>query len=143
MTHQQKLQAVTEAIHKACPDLLELKFGCKATYPIVDYVKGSPRHEVQLVRKQEADRWTLEKWQLSDGSWISTHKLEILGQPINLPEILRAIEKRYKGDQFATIASNGWFHFNSQRCFFDLTKTLNQQKKPIISLLYSILCTRI
>lgn len=149
MNKTQKLQKITEAIHKVCPDLLELRFGTKIKEKDCADIGTFICQESFLERGREEKyriwcEWnrqmiTMEYSMIMTGQGFDD-RIEILGQPITLPAILRAIEKRYKEYQFATIASNGWFHFGSLRCFFDLTKTLDQQEEPVISLLYSILC---
>ena len=137
MTHQEKLTKVTEAIHKACPDLLEPVFGCW-----IKYQNSTELHRIVKFYPQD-------KHVFLEGLH-ETYPLElftILGQPIGWIEVLRAIGKLW--------GIGGSYYLSQNKISlqipelkddtvidksldWDLTKTLDQQEEPVISLLYSI-----
>ncbi len=60
-------------------------------------------------------------------------------RPVYLHDVLRAIDKEYKGDKFATVASNGWVHFGSKRAFWNLSQPLEAQSPELLAFLAGIL----
>lgn len=64
---------------------------------------------------------------------------DCIWQVIELPDVLRAIEKKYSDDRFATVASNGWLHFGVHRGFWNLTKPYEGQSDEFKAFLKSIL----
>lgn len=151
MTHQQKLQAVTEAIHKACPDLLELAIGsfisaslCEKGEPIADY------HLNKFIISQE----DIINLSASNGQIYITHcdkeyeLYGILGQPIGIDSVLRAVGNKI----LLRVDTEGFFYtweledakagkyYCDTGAQWNLTKTLDQQEEPVIDLLHSVLC---
>ena len=145
MTHQEKLQAITEAIHKACPDLLELEKGCRVEYEelcfpgtyLGDNYAGNP------VILLEASSNTVAKT-------IKRSKLKILGQPIGIAEVFRALEKK-AGMKLYHDNSGEWPTTNLKLTsmlgddtipklmyYWKFAKLLNDQSEEVVSLLYSI-----
>jgi hypothetical protein len=60
--------------------------------------------------------------------------------PITLAVVLRAIEKHYKGDQFALMSSNGWLSMlGKKHCRWDLTKDYDQQSEECTQFIGSLL----
>lgn len=50
----------------------------------------------------------------------------IIGLPVHLEHLLFALDKVSNVDWFETIASNGWFHMRTDRVFYDLSKSVEQ-----------------
>jgi hypothetical protein len=127
-TTQEKTQAIAEAIRKACPELMELKFGCE--------VKFKPYNSINTFIHEYRDICYLyNDW---DRETFTCNKddLEVIGSPITLSHIFRWLGTlsiiRF------TIQDNG--------CIGELTKvnvykqgTLEQQSPEFIDFLYSFL----
>ena len=155
MIHQDKLQKVTEAIRKACPDLLEPKrnvdvlvpqnSGEKYCYFIVDltesnYYKDIPltyegnvihseQIPVALCRNKAITDDVLERFAIKD--------IKILGQPIGIDSVLRALGSNW------SISWDGWIRSYDKAWLpmaeWNLEKdNLNDQSEELILLLYSI-----
>jgi hypothetical protein len=61
-------------------------------------------------------------------------------RPIRLADVLVAIDKRKSYGEYATIASNGWFHFDAERSWWNLRKNdLTEQSEECILFLYDLL----
>lgn len=127
MTQQQKLQEVRDFIVAAVPEIMELKFGCRAErHGRTWYFNG--------------DTWNIPD---TPGSYSVGffEGNEILGRPIGLEDVLRAIDK-YKKPNFGTVATNGWMHFGTDRCFWTLGKDLAwhaEHSPETIDFIHSIL----
>mgnify|MGYP003494011412 CR=1 FL=1 len=153
MTHQEKLKKVTEAIHKACPDLLELKAGCN----IRELFTNQTAQILQQKYKYKAIHIPGEKPELED-AWVvhgtsgvnvlKTDQFKILGQPIGIDSVLRTFEANLKNHKYIlTINQIGSLAYHSiiddelvKFEVWNLTKTLDQQEEPVIDLLHNILC---
>ncbi|UPJ35837.1 hypothetical protein IVB45_02155 [Bradyrhizobium sp. 4] len=131
-----KLDQVRAAIIKAVPEIVELKFGCQvlvdgevmiATY----WNTSNDSLDVYAPEQQELLHHTFNLY---------PKEYEILGRPIRLADCLVAIDQRCRGDNFATVASNGWFHYGGTRAFWNLrTDDLSQQSPECISFLHDLL----
>lgn len=152
MNKTQKLQKVTEAIHKACPDLLKLKFGtsvyCEQALEddrgdyhdfFGDYIRQINNEECEVLIECESD--DLERGQTEMIIPYSIESLEILGQPINLPEVLRAVQDKMGSYDFEIIETFRTTFLEKLLKDWNFLKTLDQQEEPVIDLLFNILCT--
>jgi len=137
MTHQEKLTKVTEAIHKACPDLLKLKVGAKMKnlhqddenpYQVKTFLYKSVKYYHCLEHDGRTSKFPFDA-------------LQILGQPIGIAEVLRAFSANR---MLGYVQASGMIYHekipnNSYVQYWNLEKnTLDQQEEPVISLLYSI-----
>lgn len=135
MNPQEQLAFIKEKCIEANGSILDLKFGCEVL--LWDMT-------CTYVGEYKDDMSDAEPKQFFEhfGTLIKGHKelnYEIIGRSITLPDVLLAIEKKYKADQFATIASNGWFHFGRERCFWNLLLPLDGQSEEVWSFLYELL----
>lgn len=158
MTNQQKQTYLRERINDLLGgELKKLEFGVEILVPqnsgemyhyrVCDVINSNTYLQVKapweglqinkgvkkivLARNCAITDDTLERYAVDD--------IEIIGREPSLADVLRAIDKQYKGDKFATVASNGWFHFNSQRCFYNLALPFSQQDEAVYDLLIDIL----
>lgn len=103
MTTQEKTKAIAEAIQKACPDLMELRFGCKiqrdsGAIERILYVSTNTNgsgysyktHNSTFFDNNAPVKW---QWVDSDGAyWAKRNGGEnclVLGSPITISHILR------------------------------------------------------
>jgi hypothetical protein len=57
-----------------------------------------------------------------------------------LSDVLLAIDRKYRGNQFATVASNGWVHFGMERTFWNHRhNSLRDQSPEVWEWLYNVL----
>jgi hypothetical protein len=114
-------QAV-ERVRELLPELKELSFGCE--------VEGEYETGFRFISKQVADKpFYIEKGE-SCTRFLDEDEVKIIGHPVRLADILRAIDKKYRGDFFATQASNGWFHFGKVRSFYNLADDNLMSQSP-------------
>lgn len=157
--------AVLKAIQEVCPELMELSFGCEATTrePLSNIeAKAFPipfGHWIILERRQCFNQDAYVRMIKKDAIWtgnsveISRETFNgimiILGHPIRLSHVLRAIEKQ-PGMSLLDFAldSDGWFiqrpkgsHRFCQVVRYDLTQDdLSLQSPETIDFLFNILC---
>ena len=141
-----KLEQLTAVIQKACPELLNLEFGCKflVTLP-------SGRSDIySFLRYSHQDRASFLRGDCSTPVWFSysEYKLfKILGREPQLAEVLRAALNKaqiYDRDNNTTTAevqylqrTRGWI-----LDIWDLSKDLNSQKTEVIDFLHKLLCEK-
>ena len=114
MNHDETIKRIQELV----PSIMDLEFGCE----ILTKEKYSTSEKLVsmivtcvCVGQREVDTTHYKDLSYDD-------VITILGKPITLAVVLRAIEVKYRGDLFATVASNGWFHLGSKRGFWNLSK---------------------
>lgn len=76
-----------------------------------------------------------------DYGGLKTHRgYELVAEndKITLADVLLAIHKRHK-ENFATVASNGWFHFGGGPCYWNLEKTLEEQREETLKFIADLL----
>jgi hypothetical protein len=121
MTQTDKLSFIREKCIAANPEIVELK------YDDSDNGKQFKQSSSNIV------------FTISIHGYPRKDIHEILGRPIRLADVLLAIDKKYPGN-FATVASNGWFHYGYKRCFYDLrADDLREQSEETINFLYELL----
>lgn len=149
-----KLQKVEEYIRKACPETMELSFGCRIQFkphnPKFTYVIAKERSVFgaggkvwELVadsrmiaeNKKEASRiWDTEIFELLD--------IDILGHELRLEHVLRAINASADGFTNRTLNMSGLFGWEMQTgntgVRYDLTKPLKNQSPELIDFLFNI-----
>ena len=115
MSHDTTIKQIQELV----PSVMELSFGCEM----------ENNGKKFLIYKEATDGYFMAIALDKNYSTILVSKLNnqltntvILGKPITLAVVLRAIEVKYKGDLFASVASNGWFHFGRERGFWKMDK---------------------
>ncbi len=138
-----KLEAVREAILKAVPEIVELKFGCVITAKnrMMQYI-GKDNGQIAL--------------KLDDGALLIVDSLgdvQVLGRPITLEDVLRAIGKKTNNSwavenrlgAFLEWGTNGdgvmafYEPAGKDRPCWTLGLPLDQQPEPVIDFLHSLL----
>lgn len=140
MTH---LESITEKIVVAVPEIMEPGFGCKLLPKNVSAFKwADPGDSAVIVRTLEGGESVRIVW--SDAR-ISTEELsdfEILGRPIGLADVLRAmpigIHLKTMGDQTRMVAYDEEGN-NSGLEWWDLTQPLSGQSEECHAFLDTIL----
>ncbi len=130
-----KLEKIKEVIIKANPSIMELKFGC----------------EVLLDDKEKCTIgfWNpvYSGWSSDIGDEIEKEEIkQILGRPIQLADVLMAIEKKCKNELYH-IGTDGVIGVplpinpmtTFVECVWDLSKNLDNQKPEVIDLLFELL----
>lgn len=127
-----KLEEVRAAIIKAVPEIVELKFGCV-------YVDKKGLGHCITIPTMTRTGFILQN---TEGGFVRHEEIKsVTGRPIRLTDVLVAIDQRFRGDNFATVATNGWFHFGRKRALWNLrTDDLSQQSSECIDFIHSILC---
>lgn len=116
-----KLEAVRAAIIKVVP---EIEFDCPQCGGNGWYISPDLRGEPEQFQCQNCN---------AGG--------KLLAREPRLSDVLVAIDKKLEGVRFATVASNGWMHFNYERGFWNMrTDDLSQQSEDTISFIHSLLC---
>lgn len=136
------MDPIKARIQELCPDVMELKFGCKVK--LLDYEKypnawgiyagkqfwKSGEHDRELVIHPDGKLYPMDK------------KIEILGSPITLAVVLRAIE-RAKGITGYAVGQNGAFYFHGQELFkvprWNLEHDYDQQSEECKQFIGSLL----
>ncbi len=133
------LSQIQQAVHKACPELLELSFGCK-----IKYHDDFPMRFIVHENDDNNSIGLYEKNNTVQGIE-DIKEFEILGHPIQLQHVLRAMEANV---QSVTIECDGnWKLYESldmwvaQRIKYnwDLTKDLNGQSPETLEFIASLL----
>lgn len=132
------LQELTKKIQSHCPELVELRFGCKLLR------KSNDCPEYIIAEKPSEDSVELRCW---DGwqkkQWVREN-FEILGHPITLEHVLKAIAIQNSGELFDIQAFDGeliritlpnWDTDSN----WTLTKPLHLQSEPLINWLNTII----
>lgn len=154
MTPSKMLTAVEAKIKEANDDIMQLKFGCRIkldaeTFTVLSYEKGGNSFGGENTEYYDG---TLQLYgddgkilQFGDNFDLYMPKLreiEILGRPIMLDDVLRAIDKIHRPN-FGTVATNGWMHFGRKRCLWIFGRSLTWHAKhapETIQFLHDILC---
>jgi hypothetical protein len=127
------LQELTQKIHKHCPELLELSFGCRVGFkyhPSFSYVTEDPLPGRDVMTQ--------------DGIF-EQKQLEILGHPITLEHVLKAMAgtpTTYlvdEGGGFWRIEPNCECEAITGAAFWLLTKPLTSQSPELIEWLNQII----
>jgi hypothetical protein len=136
------MEKLEKRIRELVPSLQELSFGCEFkiyTEPVerLAYIKsyGDGYNTVCTVRKN-GDVYTVLRPRSEIESW------EILGHPIQLQDVMMAIEK--KNDHFEkgwSISIDGFFIKDGEMLpiWWDLGKPLNGQSEEVITFLNELL----
>ena len=124
-----KLKQLENEIKLLCPEIMELKFGCK--------IKNS-RGDLIIVGKS-LDGYYITDWGgmiCSDTTIKKENITEILGRDITLPDILKTIHKKYCDYLF--VDTQGQFvkklvdgEYSETGIYFDLGKPLHLQKPEV------------
>lgn len=149
MTRETLLEAIIQEVHRAVPEILELKPGC-----FIKYEDESAEKELVTSIEPPTDTRQLLVHLVGDEgrglplSWIKRH-CEILGRPITLADILIAIGKKIyhpidpSGLRF-TVASGGLMYDEKtgKAAEWVLTAPLHDQPLPTLQFLYDLLVER-
>ena len=113
MNHETTIKRIQELV----PDVMKLEFGCEFMYEgkKCTFIQSSIKDYIDFL---EEDAVAV---QTAPAEWIEKD-IKILGKPITLAVVMRAIDKKHEGALFATLASNGWLHFGSKRTFWNLSQ---------------------
>jgi len=114
MTHEETIKRIQELV----PSVMELEFGCVVETNIFP---SYPCHFRLCYKTWKSDILVCENNEEGQ-ALLSMNDCTILGKPITLAVVMLAIEVKYRGDLFETVASNAWFHFGSTRGFWNLSK---------------------
>ena len=140
-------QSVEKKIRKACPELQELKFGCE----VIDLRTGFKR---TVLEKKDLGVFI---WSHEDGNGVGVYqdKVKIIGNPIQLQHVLRAIKAGKKVS--AAINENGRISLSEPvkytagevipntypvhwvGCSYDLTRPSSEQSEEVYRFLDEIL----
>jgi len=120
-----KHKAVRNKIIDACPDIMELKFGCRVNY-------GGLGDKIMLSNEKHAGKEIVGSgWIISD---IQTYKRKILGRTITLCDVLRAWTDGYNINAGSGEICKRWnTSHNSLQWHAD-------NKPEVIDFLYEVLC---
>lgn len=126
------LEQVREAIIKAVPEIVELKFGCQVK---LDGLKGYDGGVATLAVPHAGG------WLDTGGIYLNPKELTIIGRPVQLADVLRAIG--LKGRSIFHVYADGkiggsWGTYKDELAW-DLSKPLDQQSPETIDFLASIL----
>lgn len=116
-------------IAELVPEIMKLEFGCHVYVKKWDSVWTFVAHE-GLPNESMSKNMTLIK----DGKvqfCFGNEEGEILGRPITFADVLRAIAKVKGTDGFVLMASNGWLSDGANRCYYDLSKSFDDQDPPV------------
>lgn len=141
MNHKEELR---KKIIKVCPDILDLKFGCQVT---VDFDKDNKQKGWFFIDKdKEKILFYDENTDSCKHLWGT--KFKIIGRPIQLSDILRAINKKLVpiNDSYY-ITDDGGIHklkcSDDEGCEYcsewNLEKPYNEQSEETIKFLYNLL----
>lgn len=147
MTFQEKRQAVEAAIKKAVPEIMELKFGCRVRKKFLktDFVYSVREYfQTGTVLRQKRNTLGSVLWVgvLFDSNMRPTDcdklDLEILGRPITLEDVLRAMPTGgYNAKMWLMNDGTFWLTDDIE---WHLGKPLSEQSDEVIEFLHSILC---
>lgn len=148
MITQEKKQSVKEAIIRAVPSVMDLKFGCRF------FFKGNNNGVIALTDK----RWKRFQffYQLRELEPIHdslryddiVKDIEIIGRPITIADVLIAIEKS-DNEIFLNYANGGIaIRYNDYRtknginksAVWDLSQDFDHQSEETYDFLWSLLC---
>lgn len=163
MTNLSKLRA---AIIEAVPEIMELKFGCRVFIPGEDNFSNRGKRGYGIITHSyvgnEASWSGYDKKQDAISVYlpssdvyrpcisIKKNKVEILGRPITLADVLRTIDKAdvpvelsLYGDMlhighYEKPGRNGYY----SKAFWELPKNLDDQSPEVWDFLTSVLCTK-
>lgn len=138
MTNPTKKQAVREAVIKACPELMELTFGCRVCLNVDKWPYET------IVKKDDFE----EAFVGVHIEFGSNEITKILGHLIGIAEVLRAIDDKQKQvlpNWAIALSAAGLFAFQDGTKFkttnvqWNLTKSLDGQSDETIDFIYQIL----
>jgi hypothetical protein len=145
-TMKTKQTQIEEAIREACPETMELKFGCKILVKEYNEI-----NEVVFISNGSCK--TDGGFRLFDVKKQDEIIVKILGTPLTLEHLLRAIEKKglyfrtdgtfFKWEKF-TEGGDGHHGVKSTYVTYDLTKTFqeNMDNEELVEFLYKIICEK-
>lgn len=146
------LELLTKRIHELVPSSMELTFGCEVMFnkhrtKVIqeEYVEESNGCKSFILRYEENDKF--EEMRIGreyppeegDGDWM--YDFEILGHPITLSDVLRAMEQIltdngiYTKDAYEQV----FLQVISDPGRWDLTKNLSEQSQETIDFLWEII----
>ena len=146
MTTQEKLTKIESVIRECCPELQELSFGCEIRiqcmpHRVYKYIGHSEDKPMYVYDKGDKER-SLNLLHID-------YKIEIIGHPIHLEHILRAMSQKYEECiQYHVVYPRNMmmtrWELPDQRgkhypALFDLTKPYHLQSDEFIGWLYGVL----
>lgn len=158
LSHDEMFEKVKSKIIEACSELMELSFGCLVKPKNIEEYKFVDETTTGKIFRYTECGEQSECRVVWDDTRISTEKikdLKILGHPITLEYVLKALEKIFPTninsylDISFGIRSNGEltgfqgaYEFYSTELKWNLLKPLSEQSPEVILFLYTILCKR-
>jgi hypothetical protein len=151
-----KLEAVREAIIRAIPEIVELKFGCLVDVParggssVRDYYRRDivvsnrttdPTKEVGIAKRLDPIKYIC----LASGQEFADFQLKILGRPITLEDVLRATESWWATMIYTSSESHHKPRPSEGVRLYQIVRKwtlglpLDQQPQPVINFLHSLL----
>lgn len=162
MEHTEKLNAVSEAIKKAVPSIMDCKFGCKIKCIDFDLLNRYGLNGIGIVLGLDSCVFNDDLKYIRTGE--KTHRtvetsfvfqnpklFEILGRDIEIHDVMIAIQKAPMPFKLVVDAYGVFWDManlenstlQEQKFSWDMGKPLHQQDEKVISFLYSILVKNI
>lgn len=132
----QKLQQLQQAIREVCAELKELAWGCEA------HIRKGNCLNKYVINCTHRDTDGTKRYKvccLDDKLFNPEDFTEIIGHPIELQHILRAIAHIEHNDIFFSVSGNVIAH-GEQVAVYDYSLPLDQQDPEVIDFLFSIIC---
>lgn len=146
MTTLNTIQELTQKIHKHCPELMELSFGCVIKNNNKEYRLDS-NWCIETRSRNFINDYRVIRNEYNDWTEIDENSFVILGHPITLEHVLKAIYA--KGPEWKTrltlecdgqfVVADGPFLEKTAYATWSLTKPLSEQSEETIKWLNKII----
>ena len=129
---------VEQKIRELVPELMELSFGCEVVTKMGHNILVKLDRTIVGADRGDGQVWTTN-YTTTKGEYCTVwDSSEIIGHPIHLEHILRAIEKVH-GEKTHKEDKTGFTPFDRASLMYDLSKPLNEQSPELYTLLAEIL----
>lgn len=145
LTREAILEAIIQEVHRAVPEILELKEGCLMNVwwlkHFADIISGAePDEVVSFTERTMKNNGHVQGkyWAIIEDNVMGV--VEILGRPITLADILIAIGKKY-GTHVLQFTGIETCSLEAARVVnkWDLTRPLHDQPLPTLQFIYELL----
>ena len=131
-----KKQQVEALVREACPELMELTFGCEVKVNGVFYVLDS-NWAIETRTGNNLNEYKVITDQFNN--WTEIEDFEIIGHPIHLENVLNALRKNKNctdSDQFWLIEDC------DSKNTYDMTLPFSEQSEEVHDFLHELLVTK-